>query len=80
MAFKAYRKNPNTPILEHHPLKNKSSSQHRNNSVAVTLTGSYRAIYVDFPNGHRSGKRDLRLWYWIGTHEAYNTFTGSKKH
>ena len=44
--------------------------QHEAGSVSVSITRQYRAIYV------RQG--EVNVWYWIGTHADYDTFTGRK--
>ena len=39
-------------------------------SISVSVTIGYRAIYVVRNNGN--------VWYWIGTHADYDKFTGRK--
>jgi hypothetical protein len=69
-AFGVFLKDPESPILNNHPLHDTHRGQHRNGSRAVSVTLRYRAIYV--VDG------DVNVWYWIGTHEDYNNFTGCK--
>ena len=69
-AFRAFLKNPHDPMLDWHDLKDKHRGQHRSHSFSVSVTYRYRAIYVVDGN--------TNVWYWIGTHESYNTFTGRK--
>lgn len=69
-AFKVFEKNPDDPSLANHGLGDGGRGRHKNGSRAVTVTRRYRAIYVI--------DGDTNVWYWCGTHEAYNTFTGRK--
>jgi hypothetical protein len=39
--------------------------------VSISVTIGYRAIYVTDEDG-------TNVWYWIGTHADYDTFTGKK--
>jgi len=70
-AFAFFLADPNHPVLANHPLYDTRRGQHREGSRSVSITRRYRAIYV--VDG------DTNVWYWIGTHEAYNSFTGSSK-
>jgi hypothetical protein len=70
LAFAEFLRDPQSPILANHPLDNTRRGRHRKGSRAVSVTYRYRAIYV--VDG------DTNVWYWIGTHESYNTFTGRK--
>jgi len=56
--------------LHNHPLDDTRQGRHRKNSRAVWITLRYRAIYV--VDG------ETNVWYWIGSHEDYNIFTGRK--
>ncbi len=69
-AFEKFKKNPLDPALDNHPLDDISRGRHRTGSRAVSITQRYRAIYV--VDG------DTNVWYWIGSHEDYNNFTGRK--
>ncbi len=44
--------------------------RHKAGSWSVSVTLKYRAVYVVVD--------DANVWYWIGTHNAYETFTGKK--
>jgi hypothetical protein len=67
-AFRLFLQNPNAPALENHTLKDTKKGRHQKGSRAVSVTLRYRAIYVvDGPTN---------VWYWIGSHEDYNNFTG----
>ena len=70
LAFAEFLRNPQSPILANHPLDDTRRGRHRKESRAVSVTYRYRAIYVV--------EGDTNVWYWIGTHESYNTFTGRK--
>ena len=67
-AFKLFCSSPTHPALQSHPLKDTHKGRHKKGSISVTVTYRYRAIYV--VDG------DTNVWYWIGTHEDYNSFTG----
>jgi hypothetical protein len=67
-AFQLFVSNPQHPALRVHRLKDNKKGQHESNSWSVSVTRQYRAIYVE------SG--DRIVWYWIGSHAAYNHFTG----
>ncbi len=69
-AFKTFLEDPEALILRNHSLDNERKSPHKDGSRAVSVTRPYRAIYV--VDG------DTNVWYWIGTHENYNIFTGRK--
>jgi hypothetical protein len=69
-AFELFLHNPAHPSLHHHPLDDTRRGQHRPSSFAVSVTKQYRAIYV--VDG------ETNVWYWIGSHNDYNTFTGRK--
>jgi len=70
LAFAQFLKDPESPVLANHPLDDTHRGQHQKGSRAVSVTRRYRAIYV--VDG------DTNVWYWIGSHESYNTFTGRK--
>ena len=70
-AFERFEQDPLDPALENHPLRDTHRGQHRSGSRAVSVTIRYRAIYI--VDG------DTNVWYWIGSHEDYNSFCGSKK-
>ena len=69
-AFDVFKKDPEDPRLENHPLGDTHRGRHRAGSRVVTVTRRYRAIYVVDGN--------TNVWYWIGSHEDYNIFTGRK--
>ncbi len=68
-VFALFLQNPSHPSLRHHALKDTDKGRHRAGSFSVSITMKYRAIYV------RDG--DTNVWYWIGSHADYDTFTGS---
>jgi hypothetical protein len=67
-AFHLFVSNPQHPALRLHRLKDNRKGQHRTNSWSVSVTMEFRALYVEVG--------DTNVWYWIGTHAAYNHFTG----
>lgn len=69
-AFRRFLADPDDPALHSHPLKDTHRGRHRRGSRAVSVTLRYRAIYV-VDDG-------VNIWYWIGSHEDYNSFTGLK--
>lgn len=70
-ACKLFHMNPAAKSLRHHALEDRSSSKHTPGSFSVSPTMQYRAIYV-IMNG-------VNVWYWVGTHAEYKTYTGSKR-
>ena len=70
LAFRQFVEDPQHPGLGVHALDDSKKGQHRSGSVSVRVTARYRAIYtVD---------GGVNVWYWIGSHEDYNSFTGRK--
>ena len=69
-SFKLFKANPYHPSLHLHDLRGRKNGRHREGSFSVSVSYRYRAIFVPV-NG-------VNVWYWIGTHEAYNNFTGKK--
>jgi hypothetical protein len=67
-AFDLFCRDPSNPALERHFLKDTKKGRHKIGSVAVSVTRRYRAIYVE--------DGGVNIWYWIGSHEAYNNYTG----
>jgi hypothetical protein len=69
-AFLAFCKDPTHPGLRHHQLKTTKAGRHLAGSCSVAIGAQYRAIYVPI--------EDVNVWYWIGSHSAYNNFVGLK--
>jgi hypothetical protein len=69
-AFRVFRQNPDHPALRRHALKDNDKGRHRKGSFSVSITMQYRALYVI--------DGDVNVWYWIGTHNAYENFIGKK--
>jgi hypothetical protein len=69
-AFQRFLLNPNHPALRSHPLKPTRKGQHWPDSISVTISMGYRAIYVV-----RNG---VNVWYWIGSHADYDKLIGRK--
>jgi len=69
-AFAQFQENPDHRSLNRKHLNDKASSRHRDGSISVRVTKMYRAIYIV--------EGDDNVWYWIGSHEDYNNFTGQK--
>ena len=66
-ACKLFDRDPSHPSLRHHALVDKKASKHAPGSFSVSPTMQYRAIYTK--------QGDINLWYWVGTHAAYNKYT-----
>ena len=69
-AFGMFLQHPQHPALRSHELKPTKKGHHLPNSISVSVTKQYRAIYV-VNNG-------VNVWYWIGSHADYDTFVGRK--
>jgi hypothetical protein len=59
---------PDHPSFRRHVLKQTRTGQHQAESISISITMQYRAIYVVVDN--------LNVWYWIGTHAQYDRFIG----
>jgi hypothetical protein len=70
-AFKLYCQNPAHPSLRLHALEDLKKGHHVECSFSVSITMSYRAIYVSVEG--------VNVWYWIGTHAEYKKFTGGPR-
>lgn len=69
-AFRTFLDDPDHPALRRHALSDTKKGRHRSGSFSVSVTMQYRAIYtVD---------GDTNVWYWIGSHNDYDNFTGGK--
>ena len=67
-AFRLFLRDPSHPSLRLHRLQDRGRGRHRNDTFSVSVTRSYRALFV--VDG------DVNVWYWIGTHGDYDAFTG----
>ena len=76
--FKVFRQNPADPILETESLNDNKRGRHRRDSFSVRVGLRYRAIYV-VDNGERGDEPKQYCWYWIGSHQDYNKFIGSRR-
>ena len=70
-SCRLFDKNPQHRSLRPHPLEDRKNGCHYNDSHSVSATAQHRAIYVVNEDG-------INVWYWIGTHADYDTFTGGK--
>src|SRR5687768_1376764 len=61
---------PSHPSFRHHQLDDSKRAEHYPGSFSVSITMQYRAIYVPVDG--------INVWYWIGSHADYDTFTGKK--
>ena len=66
-AFKLFCVDPSHRSLRLHSLKNNKKGNHLPGSFSVSINMQYRAIYFIDNN--------TNVWYWVGTHAAYNQFT-----
>ncbi len=70
LAFGAFVRDPDHPALRRHQLADTDKGRHRAGSWSVSVTMKYRALYaVD---------GDTNVWYWIGSHNDYESFIGKK--
>ena len=69
-VYKVFTTDPNAPSLHSHPLKDTDRGRHRKRSISVRINQQYRASYV--VDG------DTAVWYWCGSHNDYENFTGVK--
>jgi len=69
-AYARFSRDPSHPGLRCHPLRSSGRGQHFPGSVSITVTMNYRATYI-VQNG-------VSVWYWIGSHADYDTFTGRR--
>lgn len=76
-AFKRFEKDPFHPSLENEDLYDSKKGRHRKGSRSVAISRRYRAIYV-VDNGPDGADPTQVCWYWCGSHESYNIFTGRK--
>ncbi len=70
-TIKLFHQHPQAKSLRLHRLKSHRLGRHQDGSISVAVTMQYRAIYLPTADGHN-------IWYWIGTHAAYDAFTGGK--
>ena len=75
-AFRQFLADPHAPALHNHELEDRHKGRHKLGSRSARVNVHYRAIYVVVPG--KQGKPDVNEWYWIGSHEDYNNFTGAK--
>ena len=75
--FRRFEKDPHDPMLENEDCYDSRKGRHRAGSRAVSLTRRYRALYV-VDNGPDGKQPKQYCWYWVGSHEDYNNFIGSK--
>jgi hypothetical protein len=68
-SCRLFDKNPHHRSLRLHLLEDRKHASHSKNSWSVSATAQHRAIYVVNEEG-------INLWYWIGTHADYDTYTG----
>ncbi len=66
----SFNDNPQCPSFRTHYLTVNKRGDHLPESVSVSITLQYRAIYVE--------EKGVNVWYWIGTHAEYDRFTGRK--
>lgn len=65
-----FHADPSAKSLRRHELHDTSKGSHQPKSFSVSITLAYRAIYFVDSVG-------VNVWYWIGTHAAYDVFTGN---
>lgn len=67
-AYRQFKRDPYYYGLHLHELTDMKRGRHRLNSWSVWINREYRAIFV--VDG------ETNVWYWVGSHSDYNTFTG----
>ncbi|WZO98435.1 hypothetical protein EP7_000014 [Isosphaeraceae bacterium EP7] len=67
-TYDLFKINPSHSSLHHKPISKSKHPTYEKNSHSVRIGATYRALYG------RVG--DLRVWYWIGSHEEYNNIVG----
>lgn len=70
LAYRQFLADPSHASLRFHELGDTHRGRHRAGSFSVAVTMKYRAIAV------RDGVTNV--WYWFGTHNDYENFTGRK--
>ena len=73
-TFELFREDATHPSLRLHQLGDTKRGRHQAGSISVSISRRYRAIYVV----RKDGDDTVNLWYWIGSHSDYNSFTGRK--
>lgn len=76
--YKVFKANPQDERLCTEDLHNSRRGRHRQGSFSVRINLQYRAIYV-IDNGKDGGQESQHCWYWIGSHQDYNVFIGSRR-
>lgn len=66
-----FNEDPDQASLRRHELEDRRQGSHEPKSISVSITMRYRAIYFVDHQG-------INVWYWIGTHDDYDTFTGGR--
>ena len=69
-AFEYFCNDPTYNGLHVHVLKDNKRGQHYPDSFSVRIDRNHRAIFRVVES--------VNLWYWVGTHKDYDTFTGIK--
>lgn len=69
-VYRQFVADPKHPSLRLHELAATRRGQHKPGSRSVSVTMKYRAIYVV--------EDGVNIWYWIGPHSDYESFTGRK--
>lgn len=69
-VYKVFASDPRALSLHSHSLKDTARGRHRTGSISIRINQQYRAIYVI--------DGDVVVWYWCGSHNDYENFTGSK--
>ncbi|MFO0957507.1 MAG: hypothetical protein U0800_08570 [Isosphaeraceae bacterium] len=64
-AYDVFRRDPDHPSLRRHQLRN-PGERVEPGTFSISITMKYRALY--FIDG------GTNVWYWIGTHNDYDTY------
>jgi len=75
--FELFQADPQHPSLSQKPLHDSAKGKHRAESISLRINVRYRAIYV-IDHGPHGDEEHQAFWYWIGSHQDYNAFVGTK--
>ncbi len=75
--YEIFCAHPDDERLRTNSLEDSKKAKHRDGSYSVQIGYRYRAIYV-IDRGPNNDEAEQYCWYWIGSHESYNNFIGSK--
>ena len=69
-SYGVFLRDPNSPSFRAHALQATHRGRHLPGSISVSISMKYRAIC--------RVEGDVNVWYWIGSHNAYENYIGKK--